>query len=88
MHPVFIVCIPNRLRTHRATSKASIQAHSPPRYLYSACGISNAFQFACNTLITYPLADLARVHTMCPEIPGHPIKLHLFNNIKTILLLE
>ena len=26
---------------------------------------------------TYPLVELASVYVMCPEIPGHPIKLYL-----------
>ena len=34
------------------------------------------------TLI-YPLADLANVYMMCPEIPAHPVKL-LLVNMKTI----
>ena len=34
-----------------------------------------------------PLADLASIYMTCPEISGHPIKLHLIaNNVKTIWL--
>ena len=39
--------------------------------------------FASLTLID-PLPDLVLVFMMCPEISGHPIKLHLVNKKKTI----
>ena len=42
--------------------------------------------FASQVSLIYPLADLTIVYTTCPEISGHPIKLHLVNSMKTIWL--
>ena len=37
------------------------------------------------TLIN-PLVDIVSDYRTCPEIPGHPIKLHIVNNMTTIWL--
>ena len=39
--------------------------------------------FDSRTLIN-PLADVVSDYRACFEIPGHPIKLHLVNNMKTV----
>ena len=54
---------------------ASHRALAPPIF---------ASQMSDSLTIINPMADLDSDYGTCPEIPGHPIKLGLVNNMKTI----
>ena len=59
-----------------------------PMWLKSAGMCSHIFANQVSDLLTLtnPLADLVSDYRICSEIPGHPIKLHSVNNMKTIWL--
>ena len=50
--------------------------------MYSSLLTIFASQVSNLLTLIYPLVDLASAHMKCPENLGHPIKLHVVNNIK------
>lgn len=45
--------------------------------------LSHTLIFTGNVTPTYPMADIPNVNMKRSEIPGHPIKKHLVNNMNT-----